>query len=172
MKFCNEHVQVAVALALLVLAICALSLRSGVCLASSGDEALLPTFTDADAALKRAFVAISDAEAAGANVSGLLGELDVAGKNLTMAEAAYAAGNSSEAATMVGQCVALANAVAGEAANVKSQAVVDARAVQWTAISFSIVGTFVFLIMLVLVWILFRRSYGTRLLKAKPEVAG
>jgi hypothetical protein len=171
-KFCYEHVRVAVALALLVLAICALSLRSGVCFASGGDEALLPMLADADAALKRAFVAVSDADAAGANVSGLLDELDVAGKSLTMAEMAYAAGNSSEAATMVGQCVAWANAVAGEAANVKSQAVADARAVQWRAILFSSVGTFVFLIMLVLIWVLFRRSYGARLLGAKPEVAG
>ena len=170
MKFCSEHVQVA--LALLVLAICALSLRGGVCFASGGDGALLPTFADADAALKRAFVAVSDAEAAGANVSGLLGELDVAGRNLTMAEMAYVAGNSSEAATIAGQCVALANAVAGEAANVKSQAVADARAVQWRAISFSVVGVFAFLIMLVLVWVLFRRSYGARLLKARPEVVG
>lgn len=171
MKFFTKRVHVVSLLGLLVLAVSALSLRGAVRLASGGDAPLLPTFDDADKALKRAFVAIWDAEVAGANVSGLLSELGMAGRNLTMAEMAYATGNTSEAATMVDQCVASADSVAGEAANLKSQAVADARAMSWRALSFSLVGLFVFLIVLVLAWVLFKRSYSARSLRAKPEVA-
>jgi hypothetical protein len=170
-KFCIKRLHVVCVAVLLVITVSALNMRRGVCFASSGDAPLLPTFVDADAALKRAFVAVSDAEAAGANVSGLLAELDVAGRNLTEAEMVYAAGNVSDAASRADQCVALADAVAGEALNLKGQAVENGRTASWHAVTFSLVGIFTFLVVLVLVWVLFRRSYSGRMLSAKPEVA-
>ncbi len=171
MKFFIKRVQVVASLALLALAVSALGWLGGFCSALSGDTAVLPTFADADAALRRAFAAVWEAESAGANVSRLLTELDLVGRNLTEAEVTYAAGNTSKAMSMASQCAASADLVAGEAANFKSQAVAKGRTAMWQAISFSLVGVFAFLIALVLVWVLFRRSYGAQLLKAKPEVA-
>jgi hypothetical protein len=170
-KCCTERLRVAPAVALLVLAASALCLRGGICVVSGQDEALSSVFADADSALQQAFVAVSQAEAAGANVSGLLVELDAAGQNLSLAEFVYAENYPSEAVNMADECTALANAVVHEAANLKSEAVLNARTALWQATAFSVVSAFVFVIGLVLIWVLFRRSYSGRLLRARPEVA-
>jgi hypothetical protein len=164
-----KHARVVLCVAvLLMLAVSAVNVRSGVCFAAGDNSS--PPFADADKALQRAFVAVADAEAAGANVSGLLAELDMAGRNLTEAEFVYAENYPSEAVTMADQCTALANAVADEALSLKSAAVLNERITSWQAVVFSLVGVFVFLMALVSVWLLFRHSYRSRLLRSKPEV--
>jgi hypothetical protein len=119
--------------------------------------------------LQRAFVAVLEAERAGANVSGLIVKLDMAGRNLTEAEMFYKSGLLDEALSRATLCSLLANEVAGEASSLKSLASVSAKNAEWQVFMFSGFGTFVFLIALVLVWNLFKRSYDRKLLKMKPK---
>jgi hypothetical protein len=123
----------------------------------------------AEDALQRAFVAVLDAENAGANVSALLMELDVAGKNLTEAEMDYKSGRLIEAASKAEGCSALANGVTDEALSLKGSTLLNERSAGWQMFAFSAVGAFVFLIVLVLVWVLFKRSYNGKLLGLRLE---
>jgi len=125
---------------------------------------------DADGALRGAFVAASDAESVGANVSGLMGRLTEAGAALTGAKVALASGNYSHAVSWAGTCKALAEGVSGDAGVLKSDSVARAAG-WWLAVSFGVVGAAVFVAVLFLVWRWFRRVYGGKLLESRPEVA-
>jgi hypothetical protein len=54
--------------------------------------------------------------------------------------------------------------------NLKSATVAAQRTAVWQAVVFSMVSVFVFLLVLSLFWLWFKRSYGVRFLRAKPEV--
>ena len=120
-------------------------------------------------ALQQSFAAVLEAQKVGANVSALLQELDAAGRNLTEAEMAYESGSLVEAASKADQCSALADTVAGEASALRGSASLDVRSAEWEVVTFSGVSAFVFLIALVLVWVVFRRFYGRKLLEMRPE---
>jgi hypothetical protein len=112
---------------------------------------------------------VSDAEAAGANVSGLMGRLNEAGGALTSAGVALAVGNYSDAVSLAGTCTSLADGVSRDAGVLKSDSV--ARAADWMlTVSFSAVGAAVFVAVLFLVWRWFRRVYGEKLFESRPEV--
>jgi len=137
---------------------------------SGRDEAVVRV-GEADAALRGAFVAVVGAEGAGANVSGLLVRLNVAGGLLSSAVVAFQDGNYTLAVERAGDCVGLADGVLGDAGLLKADAVAHAGG-WWVTVSFSAVGSVVFVGVLLLVWRLFRRFYGERFLKSRPEVAG
>lgn len=135
-----------------------------------GPEEASGAVADADRSLRDSFRVVSDAEAFGANVSGLMGRLNEAGAALTSAGVALVAGNYSGAVSLVGTCKALAEGVSGDAGVLKSDAV--ARAAGWRlTVSFSAVGAAVFVAALFLVWRWFRRTYERKLLESRPEVA-
>ena len=136
--------------------------------ALAGDD-VSSRISAAEDALQRAFGAVLDAENAGANVSALLMELDVAGRNLTEAEMAYKSGSLVEAVSKAERCSVLANEVVDEALALKDSALVNARSAEWQMFTFSGVSAFVFLIVLVLVWLMFKRSYNGKLLTMRPE---
>jgi hypothetical protein len=154
-------------LLLLVLAAFGLGLHGSFCVLAGDDVS--SRISEAEDALHGAFLAVLDAENAGANVSALLVELDVAGKNLTEAEMAYKSGSPIEAVSKAEQCSVLANGVIDEALALKNSALANARRAEWQTFMFSGVGAFVILIVLVLVWIVFKRSYNGKLLGMRPE---
>lgn len=125
----------------------------------------------ADVAVRRAFNATLDAEKAAANVSGLILRLNEAGRILVEAEIALGNGNSNDAAGKAGQCAAIAESVKEDADALKASASDEARTVFWTSLIFSVVGIFVFVVVLVLVWRRFKRGHVEKLLGMSPEVA-
>jgi hypothetical protein len=125
----------------------------------------------ADQALRAAFVNVSDAERAGANVSGLIARLNVAGSEFTSAQVAFDAGNYSDAVSLAGLSRVLADGVAVDAGELKNDAVAQTSS-RWMTVFLSFVGSAASVAVLFLVWRRFKRFYWNRLLKNKPEVAG
>jgi hypothetical protein len=136
-----------------------------------GDEEALSTIENAENALKQAFVAVLEAEGAGANVSGLVARLNEAGELLAEAEIAYRVGDASEAVSKAEECSGLADIVRDEALTLKGKALAMGQNVFWQNLSITLVESVVFLIFLLFVWDWFKRVYDKKLLKMKPEVA-
>jgi len=135
-----------------------------------GFEEASVAVADADGALRGAFVAVSDAESAGANVSGLIGRLNDAGVALTGARVALAVGNYSDAVGRAGECRGLADGVVLDAGVLKNDAAAQASR-WWVTVLLSVAGSVVFGVVLFLVWRRFKRYYADRLLGCRPEVA-
>jgi hypothetical protein len=125
---------------------------------------------DAESAVLVAFNATLEAERAGANVSDLIVRLNEAAGLLDDAEVALNSGNLSGAASMAGQCIGIAESVKGDADVLKASALDEAQNVFWMLSAFSAVGIAAFVVVLVLVWLWFKRRYTTKVLDAKPEV--
>jgi len=155
-----------VSLFAVVLAACTVLSVSWAC--ASGPEEASGAVADAERSLRDAFRVVSDAEAFGANVSGLLDRLNEAGGALTSAGVALAEGNYSGAVGWAGTCRALSEDVSGDADVLKSDAVARAAG-WWLTVSFSAVGAGVFVAALFLVWRWFRRTYEGKLLESRPE---
>jgi hypothetical protein len=122
--------------------------------------------------LDSAFVAVSKAEDAGADVSALLNKLGSAGDFLSEAYAAFKTGDYVNANALAAQCSSAINGVADDAARLKT----DAEAARSSGLLFAVVGSGVGLVLLVvfgfLGWRLLRRRYFEQTLEMKPEVEG
>jgi CHASE3 domain sensor protein len=126
--------------------------------------------SDAESWVLVAFNATLEAQRAGANVSGLIVRLNEAAGLLDDAEVALNSGNLSEAASMAGQCIAIAENVKGDANVLKASALDEAQNVFWTSFTFFVVGIGTFVVVLVAVWLWFKRGYTAKVLGTKPEV--
>ena len=135
-------------------------------IAASDEEAAV---ADADAALRGAYRACLDAEAAGANVSLLLVRLNEAGVEFTGARVALASGNSSGAMNRAGLCKNLAEAVSVDAGTLRADALARAEG-WWVTVVFGVVGAGVFVCVLFLGWRWFRRYYMCRFMESRPQV--
>ena len=124
---------------------------------------------EADSRLQEAFAAVLAAEDAGANVTVLLGGLTEAGSVLASAEAAFGAGNFSGAAGLAVVCGDLAESVEGDAGVLRDEALRAAGS--WRVpVSVSLLAGAGFVVVLFVVWRLFRRSYLKWLLGLRPRV--
>jgi hypothetical protein len=137
---------------------------------AAGFEEASVAVADADGALRGAFVAVLDAENAGANVSGFVGRMNDAGVALTGARVALAAGTYSDAVDRAGECRILADGVVLDAGVLKNDAVAQAS-FWWVTVLLSVTGSVVFVAILSLVWRRFKRYYADKLLGSRPEVA-
>jgi CHASE3 domain sensor protein len=124
----------------------------------------------ANSAVEQAFNAVLDAEKAGANVTGLLGQLNVAAGVLAQAENSYRTGDSNTAAVQADSVLPIAQEVTTAAQDAKQTALVSGQNAFWSTIAFTVIGAFVFVLALFLVWRRFKRSYINSLSEAKPEV--
>jgi len=125
----------------------------------------------ADSAVRNAFVAVLDVEKVGGNVSGLMSELDGAGRLLAEANNAYRSGDLSGAEAKAENVRLIAESVRSEALELKSVAESQSQRAFWFTIVFSVAGSAVFVGVLILVWNKFKRGYAKRLMGMKPEVA-
>jgi hypothetical protein len=125
---------------------------------------------DADHAIRLAFNAALNAEMAGANVSGLIVRLNEAGDLLTNAEIANSTGNLTEAESLAGQCIGIAESVTDDAKTLQSSGLAKAELVFRDTLAFSVVSIGVFVVVYMLLWRRFRRNYVMRALRTKPEV--
>jgi CHASE3 domain sensor protein len=124
----------------------------------------------ANTAVDGAFNAVLDAEKAGANVTGLLGQLNIAEGVLAQAENSYRAGDSNTAAVQADSVLPITQEVTTSAQDAKQTALVSGQNAFWSTIALTVIGAVVFVLALFLVWRWFKRSYINDLSQAKPEV--
>ena len=123
----------------------------------------------ANTAIEQAFNAVLDAEKAGASVTGLLAQLNVAEGDLVQAENAYRTGDSNTAIAEANSVLPIAQQVTTAAQNAKQTATVSGKNAFWSTIAFTVIGAVVFVLALFLVWRRIKRSYLKSLSEAKPE---
>jgi preprotein translocase subunit SecF len=124
----------------------------------------------ANTSVEQAFNTVLAAEKAGANVTGLLAQLNVAAGILAQAENSYRAGDLNRAAIQADSVSPIAQEVATSAQDAKQAALVSGQNGFWLTIAFIVIGAFVFVLVLFLVWRRFKSGYMNNLLGLKPEV--
>ncbi len=125
----------------------------------------------ANNAIEQAFNAVLDAEKAGANVTGLLIQLNDAAGILAQAENSYRTGDPNTAVAQVDSVLPIAQEVTTAAQNAKQTALISGQNAFWSTITFTVIGVFVFVLALFLVWRRFKRRYINNVYQAKPEEA-
>jgi hypothetical protein len=125
---------------------------------------------EAGQALDSAYVAVLDAEEAGANVTGLLVRLSVGGEYLAEAHNWYRSGAFENASRFIGFCQEVIGDVGSEAVGLREEAERLAREDVLVRVFGSSVGVVVVLVLGFFVWGIFKRRYRKRLLGFKPEV--
>lgn len=124
---------------------------------------------NAKQALQTAFVNVSEAEKSGVNVSVLIYQLNEAGGNLTSAETAFSNSDYSETVNLANVIQTLANGVSTDAEAMKSQAPRGfSSSLKTLAASFLASG--VFIAILALAWLSFKRYYLRSISKSRPKV--
>jgi len=140
-----------------------------VCLAASSDEAL-QAMEHAESELASAYVAVAEAHDAGANVSELVGRLELAGAWLTSARNAYRVEEYDESYSHAVNCNASVNGIVYEASILKGDAQRSYYEGMFLTAAFSGVGLCILLISSLLGWRLFKKRYIKRVLEMKPKV--
>lgn len=124
----------------------------------------------ANECVNQAFNAVLDAEKAGANVTNLLAQLNTAEGILALAENSFRTGDFSTATAQADSVLPIAQEVTTAAQEAKQTASVSEQNAFWSTIVFTVIGAFVFVLALILVWRRFKRNYIKSLSDAKPEV--
>ena len=121
-------------------------------------------------AVNQAFNAVLDAEKAGANVTDLLAQINIAQEILAQAENLYRTGNTNSSAVQADSVLPITQQVTLDAQSAKQNAIISTQNAFWTTIALTIVGIIVFILVLFLVWRRVKRNYVERLSDAKPEL--
>jgi CHASE3 domain sensor protein len=124
----------------------------------------------ANTAVNRAFNAVLDAETAGANVTDLLAQINTADGILAQAENSYRTGDINTASTQADSVLPMAQQVTNDAQSAKQTAIVSNQNTFLSTIALTIIGVFLFILVLFLVWRRFKQNYINRLSESKPEV--
>jgi hypothetical protein len=140
-----------------------------ICSAASNDEAW-QAMESAESELASAYVAVAEAQGAGANVTELVSRLELAGALLTNARNAHAAGKYDESYSFAVDCSNGVRGIAYEASNLKSQAQTSSYGRLFLTAAISGVALCAFVISCFFGWRFFRKRYTKRLLDLKPEV--
>jgi CHASE3 domain sensor protein len=124
----------------------------------------------ANTAVEQAFNAVLDAEKVGANVTGLIAQLNVAAGDLAQAENSYRTGDFNAAGTQTDSVLQIAQEVTISAQDAQQAAPVSGQNAFWFIIVFTVIGAIVFVLVLFLVWRRVKQRYIKSLFAAKPEV--
>jgi hypothetical protein len=154
---------------LLVALMLSLCLLSAYPAAAQTDQTAIE-LQSANIAVGKAFNAVLDAEKAGANVTNLLAQLNVAQGILTQAENSYRTGDTNTAASQADSVLPITQQVTMAAQNAKQTAIVSSQNAFRLTIAFTVVGMIMFLEILFLAWVWFKRNYIKNISEAKPEV--
>jgi hypothetical protein len=117
--------------------------------------------------LGSAYVAVAEAEGAGADVSVLLNKLEGAGDFLSEAYSAFRVGDYENASVLAMECSNAVEGVAGDAARLKTDAESDRLLLSSVGSS---VGLVLLLVFGFLGWKLLKRRYFKRTLDMKPQM--
>ena len=137
--------------------------------ATQTDQATLK-LQAANNAVNQAFIAVLDAEKAGANVNDLMSQLNYALDVLAVAENSYRAGDLNRAGIQAGSVVPIARKVASDAQSAKLTAIVNQQNGFYFSIAFAVLGSGIFILILFYVWVFFKRRYIKSLAELKPEL--
>ena len=155
---------------LLILSVFAVPILVPSALGADGENVASSAVDRAEAAVASAYEAVLDAEEAGADISGLLARLNVAGEYLAEAHIWHRLGDFDEAARFADLCYDAVEDVRNEAYMLKSEAhglwVAD-LVVRMTG---SMVGVVVVVFLSFWGWRVFKRRYSRRVLELRPEV--
>jgi CHASE3 domain sensor protein len=124
----------------------------------------------ANTAVNQAFNAVLDAETTGANVTDLLAQINTVYGILAQAENSYRTGDTIAASTQADSVLPIAQQVTLDAQNAKQNAIASNQNANMSTIALTVIGVFVFVLVLFLVWHKFKRTYIKSLSEAKPEV--
>ncbi len=161
----SKKLLYASALAFLTLTLCIL-IQPVLCQTDGFSSRLL----QADASVGHAFTAVLDAEKAGANVTGLLNQLNVAADLLAQADNLYRSGDVAGATNALNQVLPITQQVAVQTATAESNAKTASQNALVLTVVFSVVGSILFVLVLFWVWRAFKKRYISRMLASKPEV--
>ena len=153
-------------LAILLLSLCFVGLNTAFAQTNQVDSKLQA----ANVAVNQAFNAVLDAEKAGANVTDLHSRLNYALGIIAQAETSYRTGYFNKASAQADNVLPLAQQITLDAQSAKQTAIVLGQNTFWFTIALTVIGVFVFVLVLFLVWRWFKRGYITSLSEAKPEV--
>lgn len=120
--------------------------------------------------VNQAYSAVLDAEKAGANVTDLMFRLNYAIGILAQAENSYRTGYFNKASAQADNVLPLAQQITTAAQNAKQTAIVSSQNIFWSTIALTVIGVFVFVLVLFLIWRWFKQNYIKGLSEAKPEV--
>ena len=126
--------------------------------------------SQAENAISEAFAGTLQAEAAGANIAGLLEKLNFAQENLDQAQFAFRNGNFTESVEKADFSIEAALSVKNEASEIKNASILNGKNVFLFNIVFSLVAISAFLAGLVMVWRGIKRRHFRELAKMKPQV--
>jgi hypothetical protein len=135
-----------------------------------GEDVAVSAVDRAEVAAASAYEAVLDAEEAGVDVSGLLAELNVAGRYLAQAHVWLGLGDFDEATRFADLCYDVVVDVRKEAYGLQNEdhgSWVTDSVVRMTG---SIVGVVVVVFLGFVVWRVFKRRYRRRVLGLRPEV--
>jgi hypothetical protein len=136
-----------------------------------GEDVAVSAVLDAEMAVASAYEAVLDAEVAGADVSGLLDRLNVAGGYLAEANVWLGLGDFDESGRLAGLCYDAVEGVSDEAFELES----EANALWVTDVVVRMTGSMVGVVVVVflgfVLWRVFKRRYHRRVLGLRPEVA-
>jgi hypothetical protein len=144
----------------------------------SGEGSTLAQIDDTSAkmnsvssAIDQAFNSVLSAEKTGANVTGLIEQLNAATDLLARAENSYRTGDTSATANYADQAVPIAQQVKAQATGLKNSAVSSKQNNFVFTVVFVVMGSEVFILSLLFVWRLVKKRYVNEMLESKPEVA-
>lgn len=156
--------------ALCIAAVVLLTLNSTLVASAVGSDEAIDALEEADTALCSSFVALVKAEGAGANVTVLVGKLNVAGDYLSEGYVALRGENYEIAVQMAVACSNAVEGVSNEAAYLK----LDVEQVHGDRDFLTAIGSAVGLVLLFVLgflgWGFVKRSYSKRILGLKPVV--
>jgi len=156
---------------LLVLSVFAVPVFVSGAFGVDGEDVAVSAVDRAEAEVVSAYEAVLGAEEAGADVSGLLDELNVAGGYLAEAHVWFGLGDFDEAARLADLCYDAVVDVSGEAFDLESEAHALRVTDSVVRITGSMVGVVVVVFLGFAVWRVFKRRYSRRVLEMRPEVA-
>jgi CHASE3 domain sensor protein len=162
----NIKQSIVALLIILALSVCFLSVQQ----AAAQSDQVSSKLQAANNAVNQAFNAVLDAEKAGANVTDLLAQINTAEGILAQAENSYRTGDSNTASTQADSVLPIAQQVTNDAESAKQTAIVSGQNAFWITIALTVIGVFVFVLVLFLVWRRFKRNYIKGLSEAKPEL--
>jgi hypothetical protein len=157
--------------AIVLLFLLAISQLIPIGLAVNSDEAS-EAIGQADRNLGSAYVAVVEAERAGANTSSLLTKLQLAENLLSEANIAFRIGDYNKSSSFAVECTQAINGVAEEGARLKLDAERDQVNNFILIAVLSVVGVVLVLILGLLGWQYIKRVYFKRILSTKPHVEG
>jgi len=124
----------------------------------------------ANTVVNQAFIAVLDAEEAGAKVTDLLIQLSYAQDILARAENSYRVGDLTRAGIHADNVLPIAQKIISNAQSAKLTATVNEQNAFYSTVAFTVFGCFVFVLLLFMFWRRFKRRYIKDLSEAKPEL--